>query len=87
MFRGFVLGINANAWRSGTKITALKIGTLDNPGWSLRIDLEGTPLRGETFQEHQTEWSNDDWIVARKNFDVFEASGGPVNLNGMIEDF
>jgi len=65
----------------------VKIDTLDNPGWSLRIDLEGTALRGKTFQAHQTERSDDDWIVARKNSGVFEAFGGPLNLNEMIETF
>lgn len=65
----------------------VKIDTLDNPGWSLRIDLNGTSLHQKSFQEVRIERSENDWVVARRNGDSFEALGGPENLNDMIESF
>lgn len=65
----------------------VKIDTLDNPGWSLRIDLNGTSLHQKSFQEVRIERSENDWVVARRNGDSFEAFGGPENLNDMIESF
>lgn len=65
----------------------IKIDTLDNPGWSFKIDLDGTYLHEKEFQEIHLERSDDDWISARRSGDVFEAFGGPKNLNEMIEVF
>lgn len=65
----------------------IKIDTLDNPGWSMKIDLKGTELQDKTFHDIRIERSDRDWVVARKNADVFEAFGGPMNLGEMIESF
>lgn len=65
----------------------VRIATLDNPGWSLKVDLEGTFLQGRAFQDVQIDRSDDDWVRVRRNGDVFEAFGGPSNLNEMIESF
>ncbi|MER6678329.1 immunity 53 family protein [Streptomyces sp. NPDC000983] len=42
----------------------VKIDTLDNPGWSVRIDLEETDLEGHDFPRHDLARSDDDWIMA-----------------------
>ncbi|WP_115670590.1 immunity 53 family protein [Ciceribacter selenitireducens] len=65
----------------------IKIGTLDNPGWWMKIDLEGTSLCERTFQEIQIERTDRDWVVARKDGSTFEAFGGPMALDEMIEIF
>lgn len=65
----------------------IKIETLDNPGWSLKIDLRGTVLEGKIFQSVQVEKSDCDWFIARRNDEIFEAFGGPKNLDDMIESF
>ena len=65
----------------------IRIDTLDNPGWSLKIDLKGTPLYERNFQEIQIERSQHDWILARKNGDIFESFGGPMALDEMIKIF
>lgn len=65
----------------------INISTLDNPGWSLKIDLKETTLEGRSFQEVRIDRSDRDWLVARRNGNVFEAFGGPINLNEMIESF
>lgn len=65
----------------------VKIDTLDNPGWLLKIDLKGTSLQHNVFKEIRVERSNQDWIVARRDEDAFESFGGPRNLEEMIVVF
>lgn len=65
----------------------VNISTLDNPGWSLKVDLKGTALEGKSFQEVGINRSDRDWVTARRSGDTFEAFGGPSNLNEMIESF
>jgi len=65
----------------------VKISTLDNPGWYLKVDLKGTALEGKDFPEFQTDRSDRDWATARRSGNTFEAFGGPNNLNEMIESF
>ena len=66
----------------------VEIGTLDNPGWRLEIDLAGTSLEGVEFRdveenyEHKTEWLRC-WIAENK----FQAAGGPRQLTRMIRIF
>ncbi|MBP7253851.1 MAG: immunity 53 family protein [Alphaproteobacteria bacterium] len=63
------------------------IDTLDNPGWSVKIDLVRTALQDKPFQEVKFERSEHDWITASRNAKHFEAFGGPNNLHEMIEIF
>lgn len=65
----------------------IKIETLDNPGWSLRIDLKGTPLEQKVLDEVKIERSEHDWLVARRDASIFEAFGGPRNLDEMVRTF
>ena len=65
----------------------LKIGTLDNPGWSIFIDLNGTSLQERPYEGVKIDRTDNDWLVTRRNEAVFEAFGGPMNLNEMIEAF
>jgi hypothetical protein len=65
----------------------VKIDTLDNPGWSLKVDLEGTALEDRPYDDVKIERSENDWIVARRYGSVFEAFGGPRNLDEMINIF
>ena len=37
--------------------------TLDNPGWSLRVDLVGTALEGRAFARKETESSETGWLL------------------------
>jgi hypothetical protein len=65
----------------------IKIDTIDNPGWSLKIDLHKTNLLEKNFDELKIDKSDLDWILARKKNSVFEAFGGPQNLEEMIGVF
>ncbi|MGJ4855802.1 Imm53 family immunity protein [Labrys sp. La1] len=54
------------------------ISTLDNPGWSLEINLAGTDCDGRTLNriahnyEHETDW----WTCWTEG-NVFHGTGGP----------
>jgi len=71
----------------------VEIGTLENPGWSIQIDLHETPLAGKAFKEHsygtQTEAqrSGDDWLCCKVQDNVFDGAGGPEKLEEMMEVF
>jgi len=65
----------------------ISISTLDNPGWSLKIDLANTDLIDRAFTDIKIDRSKDDWVVARRSKDIFEAFGGTKNLKEMIRVF
>jgi len=72
-------------WEHGYGVT---ISTIDNPGWSLLVELEGTNMDGLQFEtiEHNyvdgRSWRRC-WVKDNK----FEGAGGPHELAAMIEVF
>lgn len=62
----------------------VKIETVDNPGWSIYIDLTDTYLEEKEFNTVQYDRSDDDWIICRKEEDVFKGAGGPGKLNEIL---
>lgn len=66
----------------------ISISTLDNPGWSLRIDLIDTYLFGRTFDEVHVEGdSHNSWYVCKISNNVFEGSCGPNRLYDVVALF
>jgi hypothetical protein len=65
----------------------IRINTLDNPGWSLDVDLAETPHEKRTFSAQMTERSENDWIFVEVKNAVFRARGGPGNLTEMVRRF
>ncbi|QGZ48741.1 hypothetical protein GPZ77_10445 [Streptomyces sp. QHH-9511] len=63
------------------------IETLDNPGWHVRIDLEGTSLAERGDLEYVLERDGQDWVFARVRDRCFDASCGPGNLTDVLEMF
>ena len=63
------------------------IGTLDNPGWTLKIDLDGTDLWEKDLDFVKIERSEHDWIMYKIKDMKFDAAGGPMNLTEIIEIF
>jgi hypothetical protein len=82
-------------WEHGLAIT---IETIDNPGWSVKICVEGTELASAQFEPMKTEVSETDWILCRvaerkqgrlssPNYRRFEGFGGALNLPDIIKVF
>lgn len=68
-------------WEHGSGIV---ISTLDNPGWSIDISVEGTPLAGKIRSLSKTDRSPDDWIHASCDGNVFKIRCGPGNLEEAV---
>jgi hypothetical protein len=84
-------------WEHGFGIT---IETIDNPGWSVKVCVEGTELASTQFEPVKTEISDTDWIQCRvterkkgmlphssPNYRRFEGFGGALNLPDIIKIF
>ncbi|WP_416463394.1 immunity 53 family protein [Sphingomonas sp. VDB2] len=74
----------------------VKIDTLDNPGWTIKIDLTDTPTQDRAFERVEHGTISDDlegwqqggsWWVARVDGHFFEASCGPLDLSAAIGIF
>ena len=72
------------------------IETLDNPGWRLAIDLEGTPLRDRPFQpieenvgDQAVQGPGGDcrWVVCKRDGFKFTGFSGPRELGRLIRIF
>lgn len=71
----------------------VEIGTLDNPGWEVKVALTDTTLEGRSFDkvEHGTiaqglgAWKRTgSWWTAEVKDNAFQASCGPLDLSAVI---
>ena len=65
----------------------VKINTLDNPGWFVKIDLVDTDLENKRFETVEIDNSDNDWMVCRVNSNIFEGFGNTSKLQGILEVF
>jgi len=70
-------------WEHGEGVD---IGTIDNPGWQVKISLSGTVHEGASFSEVRREGESD-WIFCRVRKNFFEGNGGAENLDEIIGVF
>ncbi len=62
----------------------VKIDTLDNPGWTVHIDVSDTPLENKHFKEFKVDNSEDDWMFCSIENNVFHGVGDPDKLEKII---
>jgi hypothetical protein len=65
----------------------VRIETLDNPGWMVKIDLKNTPLEKAEFPEVRHLDDEREWIDCRITDSEFRGAGGPHMLEAIIEIF
>lgn len=66
----------------------VEIGTIDNPGWRVTIDLEDTELENKKFDEYRLIIDEDeDWILCYIKEGRFEGAGDPSKLEEIIRRF
>lgn len=65
----------------------IQLGTIDNPGWSLTVDLHDTELENRKFQEVEIERSEDDWIFCTVKDNQFQGRCGAENLPEVLKLF
>jgi hypothetical protein len=62
----------------------IRITTLDNPGWSLDVDLGETELADRAMPEKLLNRTDIDWVFVEVREGVFHARGGSGNLIELI---
>jgi hypothetical protein len=65
----------------------VEIGTLDNPGWRLRVDLDGTSWEGRCLERTTAQRDEHDWLQTWSDGHRWEAACGPQNLSEALEAF
>ena len=70
----------------------VQIETLDNPGWSVTIDLEDTDLENKPFSETSYGMEVDDpetsdWLLCKVENKSFKGVGGSDKLEEIIQCF
>ncbi|MEK7724812.1 MAG: immunity 53 family protein [Acidobacteriota bacterium] len=65
----------------------VEIGTLDNPGWQVTINLEDTNLDGKDFEPLQQEASEENWIHCRVEENKFLGFGDETKLEEILKVF
>ncbi len=65
----------------------VEIGTLDNPGWRVRIDLAGTALEGAPFEAVEDLAPERAWYRCWVEGDKFQGAGGPGELARLLRVF
>ena len=71
-------------WEHNYGIT---IGTLDNPGWTVDIDLKETDIEGANMENLIVDNGDNDWIHLKIIDDLFIGRGDPKKLHYIIEAF
>lgn len=68
-------------------IFGIKIDTLDNPGWIVKIDLTDTAMEGRQFKEYKVNNNEIDWIICYVHENIYNGMGDPDKLNEIIKIF
>lgn len=71
-------------WEHGFGV---KIDSLDNPGWSVTIDLEGTDLEGVPMDPVSPDATPDDWLRLECKGKQFVGHGDPTKLAIILDAF
>ena len=65
----------------------VKIDTLDNPGWTVRINLHDTKKQNAILERVRIDRSENDWLQYWVEKQDFRIACGPTNLTEAIDIF
>jgi hypothetical protein len=65
----------------------VSITSIDNPGWSVKIDLTDTSLSHKSFNKVIVRNSDEDWVTCFIENGVFQGAGDPNKLNVILRYF
>ena len=65
----------------------IKIDTLDNPGWTVQVDLEGIQSPPREVQEFKEDDGDDNWMHCVLSAKEFRGRGGPSQLEEILKTF
>ncbi len=83
LFKWFYRQCNGD-WEHGKGI---QIGTLSNPGWFIKINLDETELENKIFQKVFLNRSENDWVFCNVLKGIFEGDCGPFNFPEVLKIF
>ncbi|MFI8962770.1 immunity 53 family protein [Streptomyces sp. NPDC053493] len=63
----------------------VRIESLDNPGWTVRLDIVGTPVEGLTWERVIVDDSEENWLHHWADGASIRAAGGPHRLKDALE--
>jgi hypothetical protein len=64
------------------------ISNIDNPGWSLKVELKDTYLYDVKFEDMKVQRNDEnDWVLCKVEDGNFQGYGGTCNLSELIETF
>jgi hypothetical protein len=67
--------------------SGIRIETLDNPGWSVRITVTDTRLEGKPFARIEQDNSDSDWMHCWLEELTWRGAGDPKKLNLILLQF
>ena len=65
----------------------IEILTRDNPGWQIKVDLQGTGLKETSFEKVTVERAKTDWIHYSVEDERFKGACGARNLTELLSYF
>jgi immunity protein 53 of polymorphic toxin system len=65
----------------------VSIDTLDNPGWTMIVDLTGTDLQSMQMEPIIEEKTEQDWLQCKIEDGKFVGNGGPLKLDAILDSF
>ncbi|MBD5470018.1 MAG: rhodanese-related sulfurtransferase [Lachnospiraceae bacterium] len=65
----------------------IEIGTLDNPGWYIKIDLKETQYENMKMEEIKREQGDNDWMRCMISDGIFSGVGDCLKLGEIIQVF
>ncbi|MFF4837155.1 Imm53 family immunity protein [Streptomyces sp. NPDC001315] len=65
----------------------VRLASLDNPGWSIEVDLLGTAAEARLMPKQRTDDDRGRWMIAWSDGEMFRASCDPGSLERMLEVF
>jgi hypothetical protein len=65
----------------------ITIETIDNPGWSVKVDLVDTTLAETAIPRLDEKKSESDWIVCYRDDSQFCGAGDPTKLEDILQYF
>ena len=66
----------------------ITIGTLDNPGWLVTVDLSETERDGAAFEPFvRGDSEGTDWVHCKVENKQFQGAGGALNLEEILQVF
>ena len=71
-------------WEHGSGV---RIETLDNPGWIVKIDLHETASENIVFDRVMFDEGKGNWLTCSKDGTSFQGAGDPSKLPVILEHF